>query len=113
MTNYRQIVSTSINSFERAILIPNGFNKMSLTGSIELTKIQKSNFLLKHSDKNEDNRLQFSVDWPLNKNFILYKVVFLFHSYKVGNNINYLFPGFWSTKDSQVQSQYNVKQETL
>ena len=86
---------------------------MSLTGSIELIKIQQNNFLLKHSDKNEDSRLQFSVDWPQNKNFILYKVVFLFHSYKVGNNINNLFPGFWSTKDSQVVSQYNVNQQTL
>ena len=41
MTYYRQIVNTPLKEeFERAILIPNGFNHLSMTGDIKLTKFQ-------------------------------------------------------------------------
>ena len=50
MTYNRKIVDTKLDqTFERAILIPNGFNKMSLTGNIEMTKVQEKNLLLQFS----------------------------------------------------------------
>lgn len=51
--------------------------------------------------------------WPLNTNFVFYKVVFLFHSYKATNSIDNLFAGFQSTKDSKVLADYTVDPSSL
>ena len=84
---------------------------MSLTGNIGTTKIQEKNLLLQFSS--EESKNSNLMGWPLNQHFVLYKVVFLFHSYKVANSINNLFAGFESTKDSKVISGYTIDPSSL
>lgn len=52
----------------------------------------------------EETDLISTTEWASNKKFVLYKVVYLFHSYKVGNNVRYLFSGFQGSKNKRVDS---------
>jgi len=50
--------------------------------------------------------------WTSNKNFILYKVVYLFHSYKMANNVRSLFAGFESSLDRKLTAELHVNQKS-
>ena len=46
--------------------------------------------------------------WTLNKHFILYKVVYLFRSYNMVNNVRNIFAGFDSSSDLKVTAELYI-----
>ena len=80
MTYFKQVFTFKDKQpFARAILIPNGFSDVSLTGNVELTRLPSKDFILTYTDPSGQENIKNSMGWGLNRHFIFYKVVFLFH----------------------------------
>jgi hypothetical protein len=114
MTYFKQtVMALEKKSYARVVLIPNGFSDVALPGSVEVAQLASNNFLLSYSDPRGLENAQSSMGWTLNRKFVLYKLVFLPHSYKVSNSPNSLFSGFSSTKDKAVKSKLSLNARTL
>ena len=68
--------------------------------------------MLTYTDPQGIEKMQNSMGWTLNKNFILYKVVYLFHSYKMANNVRNLFAGFEASSDRKVTAELHVNDKS-
>lgn len=84
-----------------AIAIPNGFNDLSLTGGVEIIKLeQKDLYLLKYMRPYKSS----STEWTLSQNFILYQIIFLPASDMAALQQNKDHPTFAGLKSTLRQS---------